>query len=138
MRTLKFTLLICVIIATGACGECEESAPVAEPAPTVDVSTPEESAATAISAMLAVAEAGDWGAYVDRFYGEKDKFTSDADRDQVVARFAEKWGAKVTEALKAAAGVTPRIEDGKAIFEVDGKPVFVLHEGPGGNWTFHL
>ena len=104
----------------------------------MDVSTPEESAATALSAMLAVAEAGDWGVYVDRFYGEQEKFTSPADRDKLVARFEEKWGAKVTEALKVASGVLPRLEDGKAIFEVDGKPVFVLYEGPDGNWTFHL
>ena len=138
MRTLKFTLLICVIVAAGACGECEEEPPVAEPAPPVDVSTPEESAATALSAMLAVAEAGDWGVYVDRFYGEQEKFTSPADRDKLVARFEEKWGAKVTEALKVASGVLPRLEDGKAIFEVDGQVAFMLHGDGDGGWTFHL
>ena len=125
----RISFLVALIGLVG-CTEAPE-APPAEP-------TPEAQASAALAEMLTVAKAGDWGAYVDRFYGEQEKFASAADRDQVVARFADKWGAKVVPALTAAAGITPRIDGDKAFFEKDGQPVFVLHRNAAGAWTFHL
>ena len=139
MKPLTIVLACCLLFAAG-CAK-EEPAPSTTPeppGPAVMSAKPEDAAKAALAAMLALAEKGDWAAYVDTFYGEKAKFTSPADQAKLVARFADGWGAKVTEALKAASDVTPRLEDGRAIFEVDGKAVFVLHEGEGGAWTFHL
>jgi hypothetical protein len=100
--------------------------------------TPQTSASAAVRAMLEVAEAGDWGAYVERFYGEKSKFASPAERDALVARFEGKWGERTTEALRAAAEIEPRIEGDRAIFEKDGRPVFRLFRHGEGGWKFHL
>ena len=128
-RAIRISFLVALIGLSG-CTEAPEPPP-AEP-------TPEEQASAALAEMLAVAKAGDWGAYVDRFYGEQEKFGSPADRDKVVARFADKWGSKVVPALTAAAGITPRIDGDQALFEKDGQPVFVLHRNAAGEWTFHL
>ena len=49
------------------------------------------------------------------------------------------WGAQVVEALRQAATVTPAIDDeGRAVFSIDGQPVFVLYHAEEGSWKFHL
>jgi hypothetical protein len=115
---MRSTLVLSLVLVALACGA---------PGP-----------AATVKDMLALAEAGDWGAYVDDYYGEQHKFDSPADRDALVNRFRDQWGARVLPALKAASETEPRIEGNKAIFEKDGKTVFVLHRSPDGKWTFHL
>ncbi|MHC5004882.1 MAG: hypothetical protein ACYTJ0_17370, partial [Planctomycetota bacterium] len=99
---------------------------------------PEQAAAATLAEMLQVAEAGDWGAYVDRFYGEAHKFRGPADRDALVQRFETRWGAPVTEALRRAVGATPTImPDGRAAFVDGDETLFELHRHDG-RWMFHL
>ena len=98
----------------------------------------ESGAARTLEQMLEVAERGDWGAYVDRFYGEQHEFASPSDRDALVKRFEEGWGTKLLPALQRAAQLTPRIDGDQAIFEDADGPVFVLHRTDDGGWSFHL
>lgn len=101
--------------------------------------TPDQKAAAqTLQAMFKLAQSGDWGEYVDRYYGETHKFGSDADRDALVRRFEERWGEKVVDGLERVVGSVPEISEGKAIFNVEGKPGFVLHRAPDGSWKFHL
>ena len=137
MRQLIGTAILVILFGLVGCDRAPETTP-ADRAPETAKSTPEEQATAALSEMLAVAKAGDWGAYVDRFYGEQEKFRSPTDRDAVVARFAEKWGAKVVVALSAAEPIAPRIDGDQAIFEQDGQTVFILYRNDSGEWTFHL
>lgn len=134
-------LLLLAIICISACdsgdstGESIHERPtnsdeVTEPAPLTATETIDE--------MLMLARAGDWASYVDRFYGETDKFTSPADRDALVARFQGPWSERVLTALERAAGVDPEIQGDQAVFNVDGEPAFVLHRDADERWTFHL
>ena len=96
-------------------------------------------AVATLSAMLKSAEAGNWGKYVDDYYGEQHKFRSSKDRDSLVARFRQKWGSKVIPGLREAAKVKPELSgDGtKAIFQLK-KGKFILYKNEKGKWTFHL
>ena len=88
--------------------------------------------------MLELAEAGDWAAYVNGFYGEAHKFRSPADRDALVERFEQRLGHEGHGGAGAcASGVTPTIAGGRATFVENGQPLFELHEHDG-RWTFHL
>lgn len=112
-------------------------APSADPdadAPAAPVS-PEET----VQAMLEAAQAGDWESYVDDFYGEQDKFGSDADRDALIARFRDRWGSDVLPALEAASQIEPTLsEDGeRAVFTLESGD-FTLHRSADGSWGFHL
>ena len=92
-----------------------------------------------LSAMLEVAEAGNWEKYIDEYYGEQHKFKSPSEREQVVSRFREKWGSKVIVGLKEASQVEPELsEDGnQARFKLrEGE--FILYKNEQGKWTFHL
>ena len=91
-----------------------------------------------VDAMLALAEAGDWAAYVDDYYGEQEKFSGPADRDALVARFRDGWGERVLEALRGLEGIEPVIEGERAVFRRDGAEVFVLYRDADGRWGFHL
>ena len=110
--------------------------------PEADHQTLQDDAAAAASAalvdMLEAAQAGDWEAYVDRFYGEEHKFASPEERDMVVERFRDEWGAQVLPVLIEASELTPRIVEERALFERDGQLIFILHKDDDGRWTFHL
>ena len=109
-------------------------------APSVTASMKDQEAAiAALAAMLDLAEAGEWGAYVDDFYGETHKFGGPEDRDALVERFEKRWGVKVVEALRQATGLTPTIDaNGRAVFATDDGPVYMLYRHDDGRWTFHL
>jgi len=136
-------LLLCVVIpmVLSGCGVSTSEAEAGTAPGTVadrPAISPEQAARATLERMLEVAEAGDWGTYVDEFYGEAHKFRGPADRDALVQRFEQKWGAKVTEALRRASGRTPTIgSDGRASFLDGDTPLFELHEHDG-RWTFHL
>ncbi len=98
----------------------------------------EASPAATLSSMLALAEAGDWGAYVDRHYGEAAKFESPSDRDALVARFEEAWGTKILAVLRVAVELEPAVEGDRAVFRKGDTEIFVLHKKDGGGWGFHL
>ena len=129
-RSIPVALAL-VVLVLAACGD-------APPADGPTAETPEAQASAVLAEMLAVAEKGDWGAYVDGFYGEQHKFGSPADRDALVKRFEAKWGEQVVEGLRRAAKTKPRIEGDMALFEENGQPVFVLHRTADGGWSFHL
>lgn len=139
MVLFRFLIVTTVLAWTSGCGK---TAPEADPNPapaTSKTMSAEDQAANTVKAMLALAQKGEWGAYVDDYYGESQKFGSDADRNKLVERFEQKWGAKVVDALKQAATVAPVIDDeGKAVFNVDGQPAFVLYKTEDGKWKFHL
>lgn len=97
-----------------------------------------QGAVAAAHEMLGLAKAEDWGAYVDRFYGEAAKFRTPADRDALVARFRGRWGEQVTAALERAVQQTPRLDGDQALFEAEDGPLLVLHRAADGRWTFHL
>jgi hypothetical protein len=137
--------LIGVLLMTG-CGNqqlaepTEPSALTSDSQAQVEPETPSDPqlATQTIEAMLALAQAGDWGAYVDGYYGESYKFQSAADRDALVQRFQERWGDQVITALEQAAQIEPNIDGDQALFLVDGNPVFVLYRTTDGGWAFHL
>lgn len=98
--------------------------------------TPESTLAT----LIDLAEAGDWEAYVDDYYGESHKLTDQAKRDQVVARFRDRWSEEVVTTLHAIADVEPTYEqDGMiAVFPVDESRNFKLYKQDDGTWKYHL
>ncbi len=88
--------------------------------------------------MLEVARNGDWEAYVDDYYGEQHKFRSPADRDELVQRFEDKWGAELIQVLSRAAKLPAQVEGDKAVFMDGADTVFILHHSESGVWKFHL
>lgn len=116
--------------------DAEQSTPAKAAAAEDDVTR----AAATLHEMLDLAEAGDWGAYVDRFYGESHKFRGPEDRDALVQRFQQRWGEQVVEGLRQATQHTPVIdEQGRAVFaDQDGQPLFMLFPVEDGHWSFHL
>jgi len=125
-----------------ACGEDSSSpspqAPAA-PAPIPPAAMSDEDAAKAtIVGMLKLAEAGEWTKYVNEYYGELDKNNSPDGVARLAKRYEEKYGPKLIAVLKQASTLTPTIDGDKAVFAVDGQPIYILHRGDGGKWTFHL
>ncbi len=104
----------------------------------VDPTSDSQKAVQALDDMLALAQAGDWTTYIDRYYGEAHKFQSPADREQLIQRFQAEWGERVIVALEQATQITPEIEENRAIFKIDGEPIFMLYRTDDGRWTFHL
>ena len=99
------------------------------------------SAEETLARLIELARAGDWETYVDDFYGESYKFEGMTERrDAVVARFRDKWADKVVAGFVPLEGkVAEIVEDGKkAVFSIDGEPVFMLYLSDDGRWTFHL
>jgi hypothetical protein len=95
-------------------------------------------AAQTIQEMLRVARADDWDNYVDRFYGETDKFRSPEDRQALVKRFEDRWGKQILPVLETASHLTPEIDADRAVFREGQDVVFVLYRGADGDWGFHL
>ena len=133
------TLVLTLLTVTVA---CRRPAPAGDAGDTTgsNASMSEEAQAGAtVQAMLALATQGEWEAYVDLYYGESHKFTSPADRTALVERFEQQWSTRVIDGLRQAGSVTPTIDDeGRAVFSVDGQPVFVLYKSDTGRWMFHL
>jgi len=136
MKTSPFVVAMAFSILLVGCGGEKSDVEIALEESAANVGTPE----VALNGMLEFAEAGDWENYVDTYYGEKDKFRSDADRDQVVARFRDKWGSAVVEQLGAIKNVPAEIiDDGnRASFATPDGNAFYLYKDGDGNWTFHL
>jgi hypothetical protein len=90
--------------------------------------------------MLALAEAGDWAAYVDDYYGETHKFRSDGDRRQLIERYETRWGGQVVALLRQAAAMEPQLSDdgAQAFFDFGNGQRFTLYREPDGSWKFHL
>jgi len=129
----RFGLLMTLALTIAACAPSTQTATEATTANDSRI----DAAIRTLDDMLAAARAGDWERYVS-FYGEQHKFDSDADRAALVARFRDQWGAQVVQRLSRASGLAPRIEGTRAIFEMDGEAVVVLHADDAGRWTFHL
>lgn len=134
MSILRYTLCVVLVLFLSGCGSAVSEAEGADSPDAAD----ERAASETLSAMLALAEEGNWGGYVDQHYGEAHKFRTLEDRNALVWRFEQRWGAKVIEALRRAANVTPAIESNRALFMENGDPLFILHREEDGTWTFHL
>jgi hypothetical protein len=131
--------MVAVLASSSGCEQRSSPGGESPAANTAQARPDEQGAAATVAAMLALAEEGAWGAYVDDFYGESHKFASDEDRNQLVQRFEQQWGTQVVEALRQATTIAPVIDDdGRAVFTTDGEPVFVLYRTDDGRWTFHL
>jgi len=119
------------------CREDAAASPVRRAAPVVtEVPGPGQIAAD----MLARAEAGNWAAYVDDFYGETHKFRDGGDRLKLIERFETKWGDQVVVMLRQVVKIKPRVSDdgSRAVFDVGEGREFTLHLDDGGRWKFHL
>jgi len=97
-----------------------------------------ESPAQVAASMLALARAGDWATYIDRYYGEQHKFQSPDDRDRLAEMLASR-ADQIVRGLEQVQGVTPEIApDGStATFTLPGGDAFTLYRSSGA-WTFHL
>lgn len=97
-----------------------------------------ESPAQVAASMLALARAGDWATYIDRYYGEQHKFRSPDDRDRLAEMLASR-ADQIVSGLEQVQSVTPEIApDGTtATFTLPGGDAFTLYRDSGG-WTFHL
>lgn len=102
------------------------------------IANDEETARSTVKKMLKLAESGDWDTYVDRYYGETQKFGSPDERRALVLRFEQHWGSRVVVALRKASEIKPAIKEGRAVFKNGDKEVFALHKDKNGKWTFHL
>ncbi len=93
-----------------------------------------------VARMLALAEAGNWSAYVDDFYGEKKKFRDSRDRWQLIERFESKWGEHVVTVLRDVSGTEPEMSDDntEAIFSLGRGRQFTLYLDTDRRWKFHL
>lgn len=134
-----------LLVLLVGCGGPQQDAPAeplaGTPAPaSAPMEAPEsdaEAASQTLDEMLTAARAGDFGVYVDKYYGEADKFGSPADRDALVRRFEEKWKDKIVEALARASELPVKIDGDQALFLDGEEPVFVLYRHEDG-WKFHL
>ena len=134
---------ISLILFTTACGTNSDSTAmdISGNSGTTDVligdlpATPEGT----VARLLQLAEAGEWEAYVDYYYGEAYKFNDDGDRISLVARFREDWSEQVIDALRKAKDVPPQLSSGglEAVFEMEGGTFTLYNDGNGG-WKFHL
>jgi hypothetical protein len=123
MKLANGIVLLVVVSALGCSGGRQSS-----------TGDPQETVQT----MLELANSGDWESYVDRFYGEKHKIANPQQMTQLVTRFRDAWGSQIIPALEEASQLAPVIEGDKAIFQKDGRDVFVLYKNESGEWTFHL
>ena len=139
MTQFRYLLLLSTVAMTVGCPQASQpEAPNPSAAQTSAISSEERAAAT-VAAMLKLAEAGAWGAYVDDYYGESHKFTSDEDRQKLIERFEQKWGPQVVDGLRQAVTATTVIDaQGRAEFRVDDQAVFLLYPAENGEWKFHL
>ncbi|NNF41874.1 MAG: hypothetical protein HKO59_02025 [Phycisphaerales bacterium] len=152
MNALKIAAVVILAAAVAACGRVTSSADAAPDRAVVGKRTPVAQAgstatpaaaatpAETVEQMLELARAGEWGAYIDRFYGEQHKFRPDHDdRGTLIARFSERSDALIT-ALEAVTQIEPVISaDGDiATFQLDDDARFMLYRVEDGRWMFHL
>jgi|GEM_PF-2467787 len=97
-----------------------------------------QAAQESVKQMLALAKADAWDAFIQGYHGELHKVENDNQLAQLTERFANQWGSKLIPVLEQAAEITPIIEEGKALFQVDGETIYELHLGDNGQWGFHL
>jgi len=131
------TLASLVSIVLVGCREDAAASSVRGAAPAVTEGLgPRQTAAS----MLALAEAGNWAAYVDDFYGETHKFRSDRDRRQLIERYETRWGEQVVVLLRQVAGIQPHVSDdgSQAVFDFGGGRRFTLYLDADRHWKFHL
>ena len=137
---IVISLALTVVFGISGCGDATDGRTALDNATSTsepDARSPEET----LARLIELARAGDWETYVDDFYGESEKFEGLAERrDAVVARFRDKWAEEVVAGFEPLEGsVAEIVEDGKkAVFSVDGKPMFFLYLSDDGRWTFHL
>ncbi len=150
---MRYPLVVLPFLALVGCGSAtapsavqaapEVSAPVA-PCDTGARGGPQGGTTTltpkaTVRAMLEAAEAGDWGTYVDDFYGEAHKFRNESDRLKLI-EMLEKRGPGIVESLRRVSTIDPTItSDGsQAVFPLDGDQRFTLYRNEAGRWMFHL
>lgn len=144
LRSTAPLLAALTILGPAGCGPSASqaddaaSSPASAPAPAPAAAlttTPQD----ALSTMLSLAQAGNWGQFVDEFYGEQSKFSGPADRDALVRRFEDAWGDRTLDGLRRASDLEPQItDDGRAEFSDGTSPVLVLYPDGHGGWCFHL
>ena len=120
------------LLAAVLCGCGTESTTPAPSGPGTGIAhTPAE----AITGMLALAEAGQWEHYVERYYGEQKKMTEPAKQIKQVAKKLEALSAQIIGKLKGCIGIEPTLsEEGTKATYPNG---LMLYKGDG-IWGFHL
>ena len=136
---IRITLVLALLVSVIMVG-CREDAAASSDLGVAPVVTAVPGPSQTAADMLALAEAGDWAAYVDDFYGETHKFRNGGDRLQLIERFETKWGDQVVVMLRQVAGISPQVSaDGsRAVFDFGEGRAFTLHLDDGGRWKFHL
>ncbi len=139
--------LVASIMFLGCGGSAPDSSNTSveenESRPKVEL-TDDVAAANTLAEMLEVAKRGDWGEFVDKFYGEQEKFRSSDDREQLVKRFEGKYAETMVAALTRCVSLPVRIDGDTALFKDGDEIVYALHRNsntalnPTSQWTFHL
>ncbi len=132
---LVFATLVSLVLV--GCREDAAASPVQGAARTVTKAPgPRQTAAS----MLALAEAGNWAAYVDDFYGETHKFRDEGDRRQLIERFKTRWGDQVVVLLRQVAKIEPQVSDdgSQVVFGFGDGRRFTLYLDADRHWKFHL
>lgn len=94
-----------------------------------------DSPAAAMEGMVALAEAGEWEAYVTTYYGEQHKMDKPETQVPKIAAKLKKAGSTLLLALKDCIGKTPTLsEDGTRAEYPNGFPLYKRD----GRWGFHL
>jgi len=142
MKLLSFIgVALALVLTTTSCTTEEDPRATLDDAATATMNTLDTGNALGpsivLDRMLAHARAGDWSGYVS-FYGESAKFSSAEDRDALVSRFEERWGAEVLTALERADAVTPVLDGNRAVFRDGAEDAFILYRSENGHWGFHL
>ena len=150
---MRCTLALMPLLVLVGCGSATspsaaraaEEASVAEArgahAETVNAKQPRDalSPEATVQHMLELAEAGEWGTYVDDFYGEAHKFRGASDRQKLIEMLSRK-GPGIVQALRQVSTVEPVISsDGsQAEFPLGDGNRFTLYWEGSGRWMFHL
>ncbi len=131
---IRTALVLATVVSLALIG-CREDAS-ASPFQSVYGLDPEQT----VARMLALAEAGNWSAYVDEFYGETKKFRDDRDRWQLIERFKSKWGEHALSVLREVSETEPEMSDdnSQAIFFLGHGRQFTLYLDTDRRWKFHL
>ncbi len=134
------TTLVLAILGTLVLAGCRQDASASSDRSAAPAATKTPGPSQTAASMLALAEAGNWTAYIDDFYGETHKFRTDADRQQLIKRFENKWGDRVIELLRQVVTIKPQVSDdgSRAVFDFGPGQAFTHYLDQGGNWKFHL
>jgi len=132
---LALAVLLLAGLLAGGCGDGKTSSTSQPPAADGPGAHGSDTPSAAVSGMLALAEAGNWEAYVTTYYGEQGKMTKPAEQIPQIAKRVRKIGPQLIEMLRACVDQKPRLNaHGTVATYPNGMKLYRDH----GTWGFHL